>query len=83
MATWIRKNGSEVELQNTPDHRAYGRAKGWEPKDSLPKVAEDIDNTQNKQFLANLVREHNGKTLDLRGSIDKVREKAKAMMEAE
>ncbi len=83
MATWIRASGSEIELQDTDDHKSFALKQGWTLKSDKPDVPETIDTTQNKQYLANLVRELNGKTLDLRGSIDKVREKAKAMMETD
>ena len=81
MAIWIRKSGSEIELQDTDDHRAFAKAQGMTLKSAKPDIPETVETTSNKQFLANAVREYNGKTLDLRGSIEKVRAKAQAMME--
>lgn len=37
MTTWIRKSGSEIELQDTDNHKAYAKDNGWVEKVSAPE----------------------------------------------
>ena len=94
MIEWIKPNGNTITTNASKLTIEGCVSMGFKRKGQVGKVAEaakpiaaistydGLETTDDKQVMAAIVKGHNGKSLDLRGSVDKVRAKAYVLMEA-
>lgn len=78
MIKWIRPSGSEIETGEGKEMEAYGVSQGWKLKTS--KVSTPFDGMETKDDIADYL-ENAGVSCDMRGSLEKVKEKALAALE--
>jgi hypothetical protein len=91
MAIWKRQSGSTIELKDTEEMEEFGCKIGWikegeekpsySENQSSPHRVDDLQYMEDKDEIADYVLEKTGQILDKRGSLEKVKEKARDILD--